>query len=130
MPLKDYLSITVEEAQQFCKVPPGAEDFLFELWIQAAIKKAENFLCFTFDDANINTLFGPSSGSGSGEPSDLEDELALIKLGCFVCIGRWYEYRRDGVKSEGFHGEQVTWEAPEEAKSIWSSSKFKRLPGI
>lgn len=126
MPLKDYLSIKVEEAQQYCKVPPGAEDFLFELWIKAAIKKAENFLCFTFDDAHINTLFG----SGSGEVGDLEDELTLAKLGCLMCIGRWYEYRRDGVKSEGFHGEQVTWEAPEEAYQIWSSSKFKRLPGV
>lgn len=126
MPLKDYLSITKEEAQQYCKVPPGVEDFLFELWIKAAIKKAENFLCFTFDDAHINALFG----SESGELSTLEDEMALIKLGCLMCVGRWYEYRRDGVKSEGFHGEQVTWEAPEEAKSIWSSSKFKRLPGV
>lgn len=123
MPLTDpdRISITLPEAKDYLRVSGSEDDALIQVLIDASREQAERFLCHDFTYEKVDPV--------TGAVTIVEDPVpASIKLGCLLCIGRWYEYRRDGVQSERLGDESVTWEPPEEAKRIWRP--YRKWPGL
>ena len=76
MSLKDVINLDVELlVKPYCRIETDADNAVIELLTDAAIQKADDYLCRDFE-------------AGARE-------LANIKLGCLQAVAYWYENRGD-----------------------------------
>lgn len=99
------------------RISDASDDSVLTFLLGVAAERAETYMSNDFTHVDLET--------GAVVEDPIPD---TVVLGCYMCVGRWYQHVADGLTTEQIGKVVNTWDIPQEATNLWHD--YKRYYGL